>query len=395
MRALIVGGGVAGPAVALGLHRVGIESVVLERRAVVDPDAGSYLTLSPNGLAALGALDALEPVRQVGFGSRANLMYGATGRLLGELPLGPPLADGTVGLTVKRSRLAAALTEEARRRGVEVRLGSRVTSARAAGSGAEVLLDDGSSLTADLVVAADGVHSRLRRELDPAAPTARFVGLTNFGGTTTATPVASQLEPEAWSFVFGRRSFFGAHPTPDGDVVWFVNVPRPEVSPAERRQTTPEQWRAWLAELVADDTGHALELVRGGTLDLAGDNTYDLPHVPTWLRGPVVLVGDAAHAPSPSSGQGASMALEDAVVLARSLRDAPSVAAALTWYEQERRGRVERIVAAGARSSSSKIPGRLGLRVQERMLALVFRHLVTPQRSAWMGGYRVAWEQAS
>jgi 2-polyprenyl-6-methoxyphenol hydroxylase-like FAD-dependent oxidoreductase len=106
----------------------------------------------------------------------------------------------------------------------------------------------------------------------------------------------------------------------------------------------------------------------------------------------MVLVGDAAHAPSPSSGQGASLALEDAVVLATCLRDAPTIEAALATYELGRRERVERIVAAGARSSSSKIPGRAGRVVRDAMMRLVFRFVVTDRSSAWITGHRVQWE---
>ena len=85
--------------------------------------------------------------------------------------------------------------------------------------------------------------------------------------------------------------------------------------------TSLELWQRRLVDLLADDSGPAADLVRAGSLELAGDNTYDLPHVPTWTSGSMVVIGDAAHAPSPSSGQGASMALEDAVVLAQALRD--------------------------------------------------------------------------
>lgn len=97
-------------------------------------------------------------------------------------------------------------------------------------------------------------------------------------------------------------------------------------------------------------------LIRAGSLELAGDNTYDLPHIPTWWHDRTVLVGDAVHAPSPSSGQGTAMALEDAVVLARALRG--STENALADYEHSRRARVEKIVKAGARTSSTKIPDR-------------------------------------
>lgn len=396
MKALIVGGGVAGPATALALAHVGVDTVVLERRTERNPTEGSYFTVAPNGLDAMELLGVLDVAREVGFPTRTNAMYGATGRLLGELSLGVPLVDGTVALTAKRSLLAARLLDEAERRGVDVRRGVEVVDVHTDGSGATVALADGQRLTGDVVIGADGVRSRVREVIAPGAPSGRYVGLTNFGGITQDTPLAAILRPEAWHFVFGARAFFGAHPTPDGDVVWFVNVPEPEISRERRVTTTEAEWQRRLVELLSGDAGPAAELVATGVLELAGDNTYDLPHVPRWTRDRLVFVGDAAHAPSPSSGQGASMALEDAVVLATSIRDHAAtprdLPAALRAYEQARRVRVERIVKAGARSSSAKIPGSVGRRFQETAMRLVFRFFVTDRSTAWMTGSRLGWD---
>ncbi len=338
---------------------------------MADPDEGSWVTVAPNGLDALAVLGVLDQVRATGHPSRLNRMYGATGRHLGDVSLGVPLDDGTVALTLKRSALAAVLGDAAGRAGADVRLGAEVARVHDDADGVRAVLTDGSVVTGDLLVGADGVRSPVRRTIDPHAPEARYVGLTNFGGVTGGTRLGDDLTPQAWHFVFGRRSFFGAHPLPTGDVVWFVNPPRPQIGAEERSATPPEQWLGWLSGLVADDAGRASALVAAGRLELAGDSTFDLPHLPTWWRGRTVLVGDAAHAPSPSSGQGAAMALEDAVVLARSV--AARGADGLGDYEAARRDRVEAIVRAGARSSSAKIPGRLGRVHLETMLSLVFR----------------------
>ena len=118
-----------------------------------------------------------------------------------------------------------------------------------------------------------------------------------------------------------------------------------------------EEWKRRLIDLFVDDATPAVEIIRATAGELAGTNQYDMPSVPTWHRGPMVIVGDAAHATSPSSGQGASMAIEDAVVLAKCLRDLPDVSRAFAAYEQLRRERVERVVAQGARSSSGKAAG--------------------------------------
>ena len=382
----------AGPATALALGQVGIEAVVLEAHAP-DTSAGSYLTLAPNGVDALNALGALDAVGPAGFASRTNRMYGAGGRHLGTLSLGQPLPDGTVALTLKRSQLATRLADLARERGIEVRHNTQVVDVRILPDGAEVRLADGSTLRTDLLVGADGVHSRVRRAIDPAAPGGRYVGLTNFGGITHGTPLAAELPAAAWHFVFGRRAFFGAHPTPGGDVVWFVNVPRPAISREERATTSHESWQRLLLDLLADDAGPGRDLVSSGTLELAGDNTYDLGHVPHWHRGRAVLVGDAAHAPSPSSGQGASLALEDAVALALAMthsRASSDLGAALAAFEQGRRPRVERVVRAGARSSSVKTPGPVGRAVRDTALRVAFRWFVTDRSTAWMTEHRVA-----
>ena len=87
------------------------------------------------------------------------------------------------------------------------------------------------------------------------------------------------------------------------------------------------------------------------------------------------------------------MALEDAVVLARALRDSSDVPTALAAYETSRRARVEKIVAVGERSGSSKIPGRVGRRFQEVVLRLVFRYAVTEKNTAWMSGHRIDWDE--
>jgi 2-polyprenyl-6-methoxyphenol hydroxylase-like FAD-dependent oxidoreductase len=393
MKALIVGGGIAGPVTAMALQRAGIETLVVETYPRGDGEVGSYITVTTNGLDALAAVDALHCALECGFTTRRNVMRNGAGKVLGDLPLGAPLADGTPALTMKRSRLALRLLQEAERRGVAVEHGRRLIDATRVGDQVQATFADGATEIADVLIGADGVHSVVRRLIDPTAPQGRFVGLTNFGGITPAGEVPVELESEAWQFWFGRHAFFGAHPTPTGDIVWFVNNPRPEITAEERAATSDAQWQESLAGLFVTDKAPAAALIRAGRLDLAADNTYDLGHVPVWHRDRMIIIGDAAHAPAPSSGQGASMALEDAVFLARSFGDAEqgpgSVDAAFARFEASRRERVERIVAQGARSSSSKTPGRVGGAIRDGVLRLVFRYAITEKSLSWMYDYRV------
>ena len=394
MDALIIGAGVAGPVAAMALQKAGIGARIAEAHALDSGDVGSYFTVSPNGLDALAAIDALHVAKAEGFAHRRNVLRSSSGHVLGDMPVGEPLADGTPALTMKRTRLARRLTDEAIRRGIVVEGGRRFTSARRDGDKVVATFANGSTETADLLIGADGVHSIIRKLIDPSAPDGRYVGLTNFGGITSGGIVPTpDLAPETWDFTFGRRAFFGAQQASNGDIVWFVNAPRAPISREERAATTDAQWQRWLASLFGDDAGPAAALIRAGRLELSGDSTHDLPHVPVWHRDRMIIIGDAAHAPAPSSGQGASMALEDAVVLAQALRDTSSIEAGFATYERARRERVERIVMQGARSSSAKTPGPLGRFVRDAFLRFAFRHLITPRSMAWMYDHRIVWER--
>jgi 2-polyprenyl-6-methoxyphenol hydroxylase-like FAD-dependent oxidoreductase len=390
-RALIIGGGVAGPVTAMALQRAGIEAVVYEAHVPTSDEAGSYLTVASNGLDALRAIEADTPVLAAGFPTPTNLLLSGTGRRLGAVSNGGRLADGTVSHTIKRPRLYQTLHQQAADRGIPIQYGRRLVGAQVTAEGGVLAaFADGTRAAGDLLVGADGLHSTTRRLLDPAAPAPRYLGLVNFGGYTPDR--AGPAEPGTWHMLFGRRAFFGYVVDPAGGTVWFANVPRPAVTPAERAATSPEQWRRQLLELFTGDRGPAADLIAAGTLELAADNTHDLPRVPVWQRGPMVLVGDAAHAPSPTSGQGASLAAEDAVVLARCLRDLPDLPGALAAYEGRRRSRVERIVAQGARSSSSKTPGPVGRVLRDLALPLVFRFLVTDRSLAWIHDHHLDWD---
>jgi FAD-dependent urate hydroxylase len=390
-KALIVGGGVAGPVTAMALQRAGIDTVVYEAHGPTGEEVGSYLTVATNGLDALRAIDAHGPVLAAGFPSPVNVLWSGSGRRLGTVSNGGRSPDGTVAHTIKRARLYRALHRQAADRGIPFEFGKRLLDAGAGPDGGVVArFADGTQATGDLLVGADGVHSATRRLIDPAAPGGRYVGLVNFGGYTPGAAVAA--EPGNWHMIFGRRAFFGYVLDPAGGAVWFANVPRAKVSGAERAATTDGEWRRQLVDLFASDRGPAGALIAAGRLELVADNTHDLPQVPTWHRGPMIVVGDAAHAPSPTSGQGASMAAEDAVVLAKCLRDLPDVPRAFAAYERLRRRRVERIVAQGARSGSAKTQGPVGRVVRDLMLPLVFRFLVTDKSLAWMYDHHIDWD---
>jgi 2-polyprenyl-6-methoxyphenol hydroxylase-like FAD-dependent oxidoreductase len=118
-----------------------------------------------------------------------------------------------------------------------------------------------------------------------------------------------------------------------------------------------------------------------------------MPRVPTWHAGRAVLVGDAAHAPSSSSGQGASMAAESAVELARCVRDLANPREAFSAYEALRRPRVEKVAAYGARNNNSKVAGPVAKAVMKLVLPIAMKTVLTPEKMfRWMHGHHIEWD---
>jgi 2-polyprenyl-6-methoxyphenol hydroxylase-like FAD-dependent oxidoreductase len=389
-RVVVAGGGIAGTVAALALHRAGCEPLIHEARERGADERGAFLTVAVNGLAALRTLD-LDPavVFADGFPTGAMVLRGAAGRRLARLSLGGPLPDGTTTTTIRRADLYRALRAEAERRGIPIAYGKRLAGRTVRDGGVTAHFTDGTAIEADLLVGADGLHSRTRAALDPEAPAPRYLGLLNAGGFT-AGPVDAALlpEPGVMQMAFGRRAFFGWVAAPDSSVWWFANPPRKR--PVAAGEWTPEAWRAHLLELVAGDGGPAAALIRASDEIVGPWSTWDLPRVRVWRDDRTVLIGDAAHAVSPSSGQGASMAIEDAVTLGRCLRGPDGIPAALARYEQLRRDRVEKVVAYGRRSGSTKTLGPVGAAVRDALTPVVMRMLQRrgdPQ--AWIFEHRV------
>jgi 2-polyprenyl-6-methoxyphenol hydroxylase-like FAD-dependent oxidoreductase len=153
----------------------------------------------------------------------------------------------------------------------------------------------------------------------------------------------------------------------------------------ELRKRLLERYRGW---------HEPIEAFIVNTPDIIRTNIYEAPPLPAWHRDRVVLVGDAAHAMSPSGGQGASMALEDALVLARLLRQfSGELEPLFAEFERARGPRVERISAEAHKNEDRQKGelGRVGCWLRDRMLSVVLPR-VGARSLDWMYGYRIAWD---
>ena len=349
MKVLIAGAGIAGPATAIALRKAGIASVLYEAYPEDATDAGAFVTIAANGQDALHAIGAHDPVHEASFPASRMRIFDPAGSQVADIPLG---RDHPGPRTITRSRLTAVLRDEAAARGVPVEYGKRLTTATTAGTGVRAFFADGAHADGDVLIGADGIHSPVRTAIDPATPDPRYTGLMIACGyaDTHAT-----TDPGCYDMIHGSRAFLGHTTGPDGRAWWFARVPAPELT--ARDLTAPANyWRDQLADAFAADSTPAATLIRSTSDPITVTSAYDIASLPTWHNDTMTVTGDAAHAASPSTAQGASMALEDAAVLAQCLRDAPAIPEALTLFEELRRDRVERIVQAGASAQNPAPP---------------------------------------
>nr|BFE61292.1 FAD-dependent monooxygenase [Dactylosporangium thailandense] len=373
--AVVIGGGIGGPVAAMALRKVGIEATVYEAYDGPATGVGGALAIAPNGRQALAAIGADEQVAAVGRPMRSMIMQSWTGKRLAEFAAPRRLPEQ---LLIWRSDLYRALYDEAARRGIRIEHGKRLVSL----DGPVARFADGSTAAGDILIGADGIRSTVRRAIDPGAPSPRYAGLLGFG----ARCPGDGLEPTGprMHLLFGKRAFFGYQIEPD-EAGWFANLPHPTpMTTAQARAIGPEEWLRRIAAAARDDRGPVPELVRRTRPDelVITGALEDIPSVPVWHRDRVVLVGDAAHATSPSSGQGVSLAIESAVQLARCLRDLP-VERAFAEYERMRRERVERIIKMAARTNADKAAGPVARVLRDLLMPIAMKAFGDPEKFAW------------
>jgi FAD-dependent urate hydroxylase len=229
--------------------------------------------------------------------------------------------------------------------------------------------------------------------MDPAAPRPTYTGLLSIGGYSHGTTIAPT--PDTQHFIFGRRAFFGYLVRDSGEIWWFANLARAEEpSRAELAGTTTQEWKQRLLELFANDLPRISDILQATDSEIGAFTVHDLATIPTWHRGPVALVGDAAHATSPNAGQGASLAMEDGLVVAKCLRDLPDPEQALAAYERLRRDRAEKVVAYSRQIGQSKaISNPIGIRIRDLVMPFALKRFANSQTHAWVYTYHVDWEE--
>ena len=351
MRVIVAGGGIGGLAAALALAREGAAVRVLERAPLLG-EVGAGLQLSPNATRLLFRWGLEYAVRRIGFApTSADIRDRAGGGLLLSTPLGS-FAErrwGAPYLQAHRGDLHAVLLAAAEAVGVQVRVDSPLAAFEA--QGAEVRLQvAGETLRADVLIGADGIHSRVRAGLAGERP-ARFTGQIAWRGLAEADRLPPGLIAPAATVWTGHGAHFVHYYVRWGALVNFVGF-------TAGRRPSPESWTeiaepgeiARAFEGWPDPVQALIAIQRGGCGWRSA--VHDRAPSPLWARGRVALLGDAAHPMPPYLAQGAGMAIEDAEALARHLAGPLPPGEALKAYAAERFTRTRRVQAWAQRNGS-------------------------------------------
>ena len=325
-RILIVGGGIAGLALGRALREQGFVPEIIERAASCQA-GGTGLYLPGNGVRALGALGLADKVLARAVCMSHQRILDHTGRQLAEIDLAKLWNPVGLCVGIARGELHRILLEGAA--GVPMRLGTTLTTLSQKDDEVNVAFADGSTGTYDLVVGADGIRSSIRQLV--------FGGIRprHLGQASWRFLVEHSGAIETWTAMLGRRRTFLAMPVGPNRLYCYADL-----AALATEDPTGRDLVRFLAlfEDFAEPVPSILSKLE--SFDSIHFSPIEEIIIDTWVQGRVVLIGDAAHATSPNMAEGASMAMEDALVLTRMLATHGSPAEALSAFRERRCARI-------------------------------------------------------
>lgn len=363
---LVAGAGIAGLAAAIGLARKGFAVKLLERRTEL-PEAGAGVQIGPNGVKALACLGLRDAVEAIAFRPEGlTLRHGISGQVLTRLPWGAAAHKryGAPFLTLLRAELQAALRAAAKAtQGIELVLGFEVGAVAVEAGSVSVRSDGARTADSAALIGADGVWSRVRGEVCRVQPAP--AGYLAYRAVIPRGELAGPFDAPDVGLWIGRDAHVVHYPVSGGALLNIVVVVAGSQAaqdwdvPGRLTQIAPflSKWPQNLADLLARAPGWRCWPL------------YDLPDLPQWSRGPVALIGDAAHPVLPFFAQGAAMALEDAAVLAECASAAGgALPQAFAQFARLRRPRVQRLSAASRRNGRTYHLSGAGAAIRDALL---------------------------
>jgi 2-polyprenyl-6-methoxyphenol hydroxylase-like FAD-dependent oxidoreductase len=387
-KAIIVGAGISGPVTAIFLKRARIEAQVFEAWPY-STGIGGGLQIAPNGMHVLAEIGLADEMIRRGSIAESFDFYSQSGARLGSINQNMKQRFGQPAVNMRRATLNEAILAKAQRENVEIAFEKRLVSIEDQADQPVVAhFADGTSAEGDFLIGADGVHSAVRTHVIPDGPKPFDTGLIGFGGFVPRSLLDNTSIGQRVETTFGQSGFFGygfCSPDPRDGVMWWSTQPAHGIDAATFRAMPQDALKRHLRNLHAgwhDPIPRLLEAAE----DIVVTATLDVATLPTWSRKRTLLIGDAAHATSPHAGQGASLALEDAVRLARLLQDGQELGVTFQNFESERRPRAERVVAFARRNGNQKREfSAAGAWIRDRLMKVLIP--VAARGQDWMYAY--------
>jgi 2-polyprenyl-6-methoxyphenol hydroxylase-like FAD-dependent oxidoreductase len=333
---------------------------------------GGGLQIAPNGMHVMAELGLAEEL--IGRGSVADSFdfYSQAGRKLGSVNRDMQKRFGQPAVNVCRAALNEILIGKAWSASAELYFEKRLVGIEDRADRPIVAhFADGTSAEGDFLIGADGVHSAVRGHVVPDGPKPFDTGLIGFGGFVPRAVLEGTTIGRRVETTFGQSGFFGygfCSPDPKDGAMWWSTQPAHGMDAATFRALDRDTLKQHLRDFHKGWHDPIPGIIESAE-NIVVTDTLDVASLPTWSRKRSLLIGDAAHATSPHAGQGASLALEDALRLCRLMRDEQELGLTFQNFEQERRGRAEKIVAIARRNGNSKREfSAAGAWLRDRML---------------------------
>lgn len=351
-KVLIAGAGIAGPALAIELISQGADVRIIESRKESQMQEGLFIGISPNGLNILKELVDISKIYEEYCPGNIHFLN-ATGKRIASLGTAYQLEQyGIESIQVKRSAITRLLHDKLRSLGCAIEYDCRLESIEEAGEKVRVRTTNGVLGDFDLLIGADGIHSKCREIAFPHSPRPVYTELLSTGAIV-AIPHWHD-ETGAINMAFGERAFFAFATSNKGEVWWFNNFYQKK-EPDRRKIDAALQHKikTELLHLHKEDHNTIAHIITA-TPELFAYPIYDMPPLAKWHTKNICLIGDAAHAISPHTGQGASLALEDSAVLAKCLFKYLNAELAFSVFQELRQKRVAKVVAQARKIGSAK-----------------------------------------
>lgn len=350
LKAIIIGAGIGGLTTGIALKRAGYDIEIYDRVRELRP-VGAGISLWSNGVKVMNWLGLGDKLAAIG-GQMNRMEYlSHTNESLNHVNLLPLIE--TVGqrpYPVSRSELQEMLFDEVG--GEYVQLQKKCVGVKEDADSVTAIFEDGSTATGDILIGADGVRSTVREYVIEQKAEPRYADYVNWNGIVKASPELA--ESDVWVIYVGEGKRASMMPIGGDRFYFFFGAPLPKgtiVAPEDRAQE--------LAEIFAGWPQPVQNLIR--TLDPTQTNRleiHDLTPLSHLVKGRVALLGDAAHATTPTLGQGGCQAMEDAEFLCRYLVTTNiNVPDALQRYETARKERTASLVLK-ARKRADTIYGK-------------------------------------